>query len=462
MRRRAVAGGVFVALGAVLAVASTSLAADAPRTTEVSAFTSTARAYAVRVLFDTPGALPVGPLLELTAPEARAGLSTDDVGDAFSAVGYPGPVVAGLPQILAATGNKPPDLPPYPLAVEASSSGPTEVDDTTSAPGSAMHAEAHDGRSAADTRTPALGLPGVLSVGSLRATSEVVHDGGIAVRSTTVATDVDLLGGLLHLAGVRSTATTASPPGAGRAPTGTAETVVTGATFLGTPAVVTPDGVELAPDRTIRHDLVAQALDRLGGPNGLLAATGLRIRAGATTERIAGDTANVGAEGLTLELDGTLDTSALDAVLAALPPLPTLQGAPMQPADLVAALRARQVRTLNVAQATADLTSRVGGPAADDFGGGTSGALPDVGGTSPAFGAGGATAPGAPAVAVPAQPASSSGEPPRLPALPASGALVAIGGALLASVGARRFAELALAPAPTAECDLTTPEAEAP
>jgi hypothetical protein len=203
---------------------------------------------------------------------------------------------------------------------------------------------------------------------------------------------------------------------------------------------------------------VKALLEPLGGPNGLLAATGLRIRAGATRTDLTDDSAALGAEGLTIEVNGRIDVSALQQLLNALPPLPTIPGSPVQLTDAVAILGSDQVRSLSIGQVTVDLTAR-SAPALDastdagtgsggiDLGAGGTGALdlPDLG-AAPA-GAGGGTG----------GTVAPSSDPLPLPPLPASGALAAIGGGLLLSVGLRRLADGALAPGGAAgACDLTT------
>lgn len=455
-RIRLVGGVALLVASAGLALAGASQAQDAVGP-GVDAFTLTARGHVVRVTFDTPGALPIGPLVELTAPEARAGLSTGDVGDAFSSVGFPGPVLSGLPQILATQGAALP-LPPYPFVAEATTSGPTDVHDTTSLPGSTMTAVARDGRAEAEARTPALVLPSVIGIGSLRSAATAVHTTGVTTTASAELADVDLLGGLIHLGALRSHAEATSDGGR---PTGSASTSVVDASLLGVPIRITPDGIELVPGQSIRHQLVASLLAPLGGPDGLLAATGLRIRAGATISTITDDSAQVGAEGLTVEVNGKLDVSALADVVNALPALPTIPGSPVQLTDAVGILGSDQIRSFSIGQVTAELTARpaLGDGSSVDPGLGGAGGLPDLGSGSapPAFDELG-TPVGLPG-GTPGRSGSGTGSDPLpLPPLPASGALAALGGGLLLSVGLRRFADVVLDPAaaPGAACALVT------
>jgi hypothetical protein len=442
-RRVRLAGGVILlVVGGLLSAASAVRAQDAG---EVTAFTLGSRAFAVRVLYDTPGSLPIGPLVELTAPESRATLSTGDEGSAFSAVGYPGPVLAGLPQIAATAGVDLSFLPAYPFAVTATSSGPTEIHDSVSVPGSSMDAVVTGGKAQAITRTPAIGLPGVLDIGTLRSTAEAVHDGTVTASSSTEAGGINLLGGLIKIDAIRSQASATSDGGT---PTATASTNLIEGSFLGSPIRIGLDGIELMPGTTILQGVVNAILQPLGGPDGILAASGLRIRAGAVRTDITADKAVVGAEGLTLEVNGAVKIGLIDDLMALLPPIPAIPGVPVGPTDAIGLIQAYQVRTVNVGQATVDLTAR--GPAAEE-------PLPDSDGAvtqDPSFGF-----PDVPSFDSPSLPPSSGpvsrptgGGALPLPPLPASGALVAIGGALVASVGFRRFADLALDPvvAPTA------------
>lgn len=442
-RIRLATGLVALVSSGVLALAGASQAQDAGGSGRVEAFTLTSRAHAVRLTFDTPGALPIGPLLELTAPESRAGLATGDAGTAFSAVGHPGPVLAGLPQILATQGAAIPGLPPYPFAVEASTSGPTEVLDTTAVPGSSMRATAKDGHVEADTRTPALALPTLFDLGTLRSRATAVHDGGVAVSASTEVSNIDLLGGLVHVGAIRSRVEGASDGGK---PTGTASTTVVDATLFGQPVTITADGIELVPGQSIQHQLVSSLLEPLGGPNGLLAATGLRIRAGATVRNLTDDTAVLGAEGLTIEVNGRIDTSALQAIVNQIP-LPAIPGSPVQLTDLVGIVGSNQTRSLSIGQVSATLTAR--GPEALDDLDGDAGV--DLGGGFPSLGGDG-DVPSFDELGAPvATPGGTGRRPERslpapLPALPASGALAALGGGLVLSVGLRRFADVVLDP----------------
>jgi hypothetical protein len=164
----------------------------------------------------------------------------------------------------------------------------------------------------------------------------------------------------------------------------------------------------------------------------------------------------LGAEGLVVEVNGQLDVSALEDLLAQLPALPTLPGSPLQPTDLIGILGSDQTRSLSIGQVTANLTARrtpsgvdtVSGP---DLGGGAT-PIGDLG-PIPSF-----DEPGSP-VAPSAGRTGGGGSAPSgslsLPSLPASGALAAIGGGLLLSTGLRRFADAVLDPmAAGAACDL--------
>jgi hypothetical protein len=451
VRARVQAGVALLVAAGLLAAAG---ASSAQATGEVTAFSLGARSYAVRVLFDTPGSLPIGPLVELTAPEARATLSTGDEGSAFSAVGYPGPVLAGLPQIAATAGADLSFLPPYPFAVTATSSGPTEVHDSEAVPGSSMDAVVDGGHVEAVTRTPALGLPGVVELGTLRASATADHDTTVRAEGSTEAGGLSLLGGLLTIGAVRSNAQATSDGGE---PMVTASTDVLDVTFLGVPAIIGVDGVELLPGSTVLQGVVASVLEPLGGPNGVLASTGLRIRAGATIDERTVDRARAGAEGLTIEVNGALDIAVLDLVLAALPPIPAIPGVPVGPTDAIGLLQANQVRSLNIGQVVVDLTAR-GAADADSpptgSGAPAGAALPSFG--SPSFPTG--TAGGGAPAGGGSEPTAPAGLP--LPPLPASGALAAVGGALLASVGLRRFADFAVTPAAAVgACTLIDPEA---
>jgi hypothetical protein len=440
---------------APLAPAAPAAPAAADAVGEIGGYKAEARSHALKVVFDTPGALPVGPLLELTAPESRATLGTGGSGTAFSSLGYPGPVVAGLEQVATAAGVEiPVDLPPYPIQAAASTSGPTEVRDTTTVPGSSMEAIATDGHVVATTRAPALGLDTVFELGSLSSSAAVDLDGVLAVTATTRVGPVSLLGGLLYVEGITSTATATTDA---TAADGSASTNVVGATFLGTPVTIGPDGITIEDQSTLLAGAVQDLLEPLGGPNGVLAASGLAVRAGAVRQDVGGAAAVVGAEGLTVEVNGALDLGPLQALLDVLPPLPTIDGLPIQPADALGILQANQIRSVTLGQVVAEVTASpktapparpapaTGGPAAGPV---ASPALPQL----PALG----DATWAPPAAAPAAgdsgpaPLSRTGAP--LPGAPAGYVLLAVAGGLLASSATRRLPDLALASAARTEC----------
>jgi hypothetical protein len=228
------------------------------------------------------------------------------------------------------------------------------------------------------------------------------------------------------------------------------------ANLLGAPITIGVDGIELLPGSSILQGVVASVLEPLGGPNGLLAATGLRIRAGTTVESLASDRVRVGAEGLTIEVNSQLDIEVLDLVLNALPPIPAIPGVPVGPTDAIGLLQANQVRSVSIGQAVVDLTARPEEPAIATP---DATPVPGIVGATPSFDL--PSAPVTPLPVDPGRPASpTGGGAPLLPPRPASGALVAVGGALVASVGLRRFADHALAPAAGAAgtCNLLDPE----
>lgn len=471
IRARLLAGATAGGLGALLLVAPGAPAvpaasSDTVPAAEIGGFRLQARSHAVKVLFDTPGALPVGPLVELTAPESRVTLGSGPSGTALSSLGHPGPVIAGAEQIAAAGGYElPADVPDYPVQASASTSGPTEVRDTTTVPGASMVALADGPHVEARTEAPGLGLPGVVELTSLA--SEATGDSGDVVTGSgsTRVGPISLLGGLIEIDAVRSTASATSN---GTVADGAAATEVLGASLLGQPIVVDPDGIAFAGTDSGTGALLQGALAPLGGPDGLLAAAGLSLRVGSIRDEAAGAAAVAGTEGLLLTFAGAVDLSSLDPVLELAFLVPPVEGLPLQLADAVAVLQAEQVREIAIGQVLVDVTASPpasfpaptlaapgtpAGPAPASSGpagsAGTS-AHPTV--AAPAGGGDGDPTPLAPA------PVGAGG---TLPSAPAGYALVVLGGGLLLSAGTRRLPDLALATGarPGADC-LRPPAAE--
>ncbi len=366
--RRLAAAALFAPLlFQTVAVAGNAVAAPTQAGPSLGGYTIDSRATGLRVGYDVPGSLPIGPLVDAGAPEAQARLATGPVGNAMSSLAYPGSLLLGLGSLLAASGQEPPaGLPDYPILVEASSSGPTEVSNEV-APGSVMYARAEQNTVEANTALAGTGVDDVLSFGGSRSralgTATDTADGGVEVAMSEIVG----LGGLLRIEAVVTTLAASSD---GATATSTGQTTVVGATFAGQPITIGPDGVVfddpaddpaddteptgglfggLGPAIDPVSLLLTQIVDQTGSLNEALAQTGISIRlaeprvveAGATAERVS--------EGMVIEFDQEFGDSELASVFDLIPLLPDIPGAPLGPNDFVQLIQARQLASIAIA-----------------------------------------------------------------------------------------------------------------
>lgn len=345
-------------------VATSSDAAAAPTQSvpSLGGYSVDSRATGLRVGYDAPGSLAIGPVLDAGAPEAQSRLATGPVGSSLSSLAYPGSLILGLGPLLAAAGQEPPvPLPEYPLLVEASSSGATEASDQT-APGSAMYALADQNVVEAVTTLAGTGADDVLGFGGSESrTSGRATDVTIGEARASMS-DIVGIGGLLRIDSV-VTELEATSDGASAASGG--RTVVTGATFAGQPITIGPDGVRFvdapeAPGGALGQlgqvvdplsALLVQILEQRGSLNAALEATGISIRLAEPRVVEAGATAERASEGLVIEFDQELGDTQLVSVFDLIPLLPDVPGAPLQPNDFVQLLQARQVSSVAIASA---------------------------------------------------------------------------------------------------------------
>lgn len=346
LRRALRACGALLVAWPVLVVGSAVAAPDpAPSATSLGGYSLLGRATAIRTLYDTPGSLPVGPLLEVTSPEAQASLATGPFGSALSSTLYPGPLVEGAPALLATLGAPTGDVPPYPVVVRASTSGPPEATDEP-APGTGMFARVDGTLAEARSTSGASAADPVLTAGGMRADAASLVEGDAAMATaTTQVSDVVALGGLLVIESVRSSLESSSDASTGRSSGGT---VVSGASFAGTPVTIDEDGISLVPE----GDEAASPLSAVAGsavdPDALLSELGISVRVAEPTERIDGATVTRMTEGLVISFDDEIGETPLDGPAAELPTAP-IPGSPISgPADLVSLLTSRQVAEVSI------------------------------------------------------------------------------------------------------------------
>lgn len=349
-------------LGHLAFVTTHAAAAPAQSAPALGGYEVDTRATGLRVGYDVPGSLAVSPVLDAGAPEAQSRLATGPVGNSISSLAYPGPLILGIGPLLAAAGREPPvPLPDYPLLVEATSSGQTEIRDETAA-GSSMYAFAEQNVVEAVTTLAGAGPDDVLGYGSSESrTSGEATDVAVG-RVRASMSDIVAIAGLLR---IDSVVTELSATSDGASATSEGRTVVTGATFAGQPITIDRDGVRFvdepeAPGGPLAElgavvdplsALLVQILDQSGSLNDALDASGIAIRLADPRSIEAGSTAERVSEGLVIEYDQQLGATELASVFDLIPLLPDVPGSPMGPNDFVQLLQARQVSSVAIAPA---------------------------------------------------------------------------------------------------------------
>lgn len=361
--RRLLGLALFVPLlGYLVAASGNAVAAPTQSVPSLGGYSVDTRATGLRVGYDAPGSLAIGPVLDAGAPESQSRLATGPVGSSISSLAFPGSLILGIGPLLAAAGQEPPvPLPDYPLLVEATTSGPTEAREET-APGSVMTASADQNVVEAITTMAGAGADEVLGYGGSESRTFGTATDVATAEVRASMSDISAVGGLLQ---IDSVVTELGGSSGGASATSSGSTVVTGATFAGQPITIGPDGVRFvdapeAPGGALGQlaqvvdpvsALLVQILDQRGSLDAALADAGISIRlaeprvveAGATAERVS--------EGLVIEFDQELGDTDLVTVFDLIPLLPDVPGAPLGPNDFVQLLQARQVSSVAIAPA---------------------------------------------------------------------------------------------------------------
>lgn len=484
---------ILVLSGLVPAGASPSASQSAQGPAGLGGFTVDSRGSGVRLLYDLPGALPIGTLVDVGSPEAQAKLATGPVGSALSGLGYPGPVVLGGGALMEQGGfDSPFDVPDYPFVIQANSSGPTEVRDEETVPGSSMYAKAEGAEAQAVTVASGSETDPVLHHGGVRALSDATAGDTTESTVTVDVSDVMLLGGLIQIDAVR-TELRATSDGATAGSEG--GTTVSGASVLGEPVTIGPDGIEFsdppegddsdgddAPLGGVLGDAgealdplsagIADLLEQRGSLNEILTQAGISVRL--AEPRATGSESEAAAErvshGVVVEFSQELGATPLADLFDLIPLLPGIPGAPVGPNDLVQILQARQVSAIAIGRGSvATSASPAFEPPSFETNIDTAAAPPALGPT-PSGPSSTPSSPPSPSTPGPGGTGSSevatgpvsSSEPFPLRGVlgPATIAL-AVAGALLASLGTRKLPDWAMDGAAAAGNDCT-PDLEPP
>jgi hypothetical protein len=356
-------------------------------------FNLTGRANGIQVSYNVENVFPLPPpLLQISVPEA---LSTSQSGPSSTALGsaaFPGNVIGNLPAIVeqASPGNGA-FIPPYPLATRADyPAGPFEGSQDIGT-ASATVAAGESGSQAISTLA-ASSVPGLIQFGSVTTSASSGIEGDqVVARSRAEFGTISLLFGLIQLEGVVTDMVATSN---GDVADATGSTIVGGATLLGIPLAIGPDGLVLgevadptagtpaAPLGTLLGPLgealgpaltpvvdgldtvLDQVLGGVGSLNDLLAAAGITIRVLEPIVEINGAEASITSNGVIVDVnyDGSGD-NPLAQLLALVPadqlPGEGLPGVPLNtsPQALVNLLKETHVTSLALAYGEASVVA---------------------------------------------------------------------------------------------------------
>ncbi|MBA2281111.1 MAG: hypothetical protein H0W25_07730, partial [Acidimicrobiia bacterium] len=393
-RRRRAAAGLGLLLAAVTVGGATPDvgAQEGSGLTDLSeqfgGFELSGRASGLQVSYDLRNVLPLpAPLLLVSAPEAQSGMTTGPGSTALASLAYPGNVLANLPSVVAQGAPEVAAfIPPYPILTRAEyPAGPPEASQDIGTASSSVNAT--DAVSDAFVGLADADIPGLVTVGSISTTtSTALLTGSVESRARVEFSDVSILFGLLHIDSI-VTDLVANTDASASASAGS--TTIAGATLLGLPITIGPDGIVGGPPPSgpgdpnpltpITENLpglgpVSDALNGVTGPlnelirsalgtstatlNDLLAAAGITVKVAEPTEVLEAGSAERTAAGVVVELvfDGSGD-NPLAQLLALIPTdqLPTegLPGIPLNtsPQALVKLLKETSVVGFGMAAA---------------------------------------------------------------------------------------------------------------
>lgn len=511
-RLAALTGGIVLLLGVSsgLPVAGqtepdTPAPAESPPA-ELGGYTLSARANGLQVTYDSPGLLPVSPIVQLSVPESLATLSVGPTGYALSSIVYPGPLIADIGAALAQTDTVPFPIPGYPLRAQAfAPQGPNE-EVVDGLPGNRMGAYAEGEQARSETSYSGADVPPVLSSDGVRTvTVSALEDGKAVTRARTEVAGVSILAGLIR---IESVVTDLQSVSDGATATTSGTTVATGVTVAGQQAILDDQGLrfaetdggggpldpllepldeaigsgdgllgglagQLGPVTEPLNTALGQVLTQVPDLLSLLSAGGIELQLLQPVETIDGGLGARSAPGLTLTLNYDGQTTPILSDLLALIPtedLPSegIPGLPSSPQAIVDLLK--KVSIVSAAVAPANVTTNASAafeaPDVDVPVGG--GSLP-ASGTSGGSVTGGGFIPGTPAT--PGRPGVPAGTPGGTGqsafessaiatigrAVPAMLLLLLAAGAPFFATGSRRLADNVLADSGPG-CPLDSPD----
>jgi hypothetical protein len=230
--------------------------ADSPAAPSLGGYNISADGNAVDILVDNAtGLAGVHPLSEADFPEAQSTFETGPFGSGLAAVFWPGGPAADFSSLAPEVGFPPSSQPLYSKLydpVRASAEYPAGPDSSSYPPGGppnafVMHADAGP---TGVTSTAALvdqrqSTASILAFSEAKGTSSADATTQAVAASSSALTGVKLLGGLIDIGSITSTAQASSD--GSDPPTGSAATHISGVEVLGQPASIGSDGLTL-PD----------------------------------------------------------------------------------------------------------------------------------------------------------------------------------------------------------------------
>lgn len=320
-------------------------------------YTLLARANPLQITYDSPGLLPVSPIIQVSVPESYTTLNSGPTGYSLAALAFPGPLIADLATVMAQLGptcQSPIPLPAYPVRSEAFfPQGPTSSD-TSPLPGSRQQAIADGPATRSFSAWNDGGLPGLFQIGSATGTSTTSGEGEEAVtRARSVVSGFSMLAGLIEIDSIVTEVTATSTGESGKT-SGT--TRVSGARIADQNVRIDENGVTIAGTPL---GGIADALNALGaGLNEALVQSGISIRLHRHFENKEGGLAERIASGLVIELNYNGRTAPLfSQLLAAIPSgqLPAdnfTECAPSSPQGLVNLFKETHIESFALGGAT--------------------------------------------------------------------------------------------------------------
>jgi hypothetical protein len=353
-RRRSASALALVAALVLGVVGSSAARADDG---ELGGYSLLARANPFQITYDSPGLLPVSPIVQVSVPESYATLESGPTGYGLASLTFPGPLIADLGSAIAQEGPKcqPPfAVPTYPLRSEAFfPQGPTDTD-ATPVPGSRMHAVADGAASSAYSAWGDVSFPTIFQFGSVSGTSSTSGKGDTAVtKARSVVDGFSMLAGAITIDSI-VTDITATSTGDVAKTSGT--TRVSGAKVGDQKVTIDENGVSVAG--TPVGD-VAGLLNQLGtGLNEALLQSGISIKLLDHRENKDGGLAERIADGLVIQINYNGRTAPLlSTLLASLPTgsLPSNNAttcAPSSPQGLVNLFKETHIESFALGGAT--------------------------------------------------------------------------------------------------------------